>query len=263
MKLVLIKILTWMASPTGFFIWGLALAGLIRWLRRKKTSVVLAAIAVGQVALFCTPFISDGLLGELEDRARILESQNSKTVQPPRSVNAYGAIVILGGAVGSAYPPKRPHPDLMDSSDRIWHGARLFKQKLAPMVIVSGGKGPGLEDRADIPSEAQSMRIFLVNFGIPPDAIVLEEKSRTTKENAAFVKELVGDKPVALVTSAAHMPRALANFKKAGVDADAYPTDFKAIPEMRANWERWLPTGASLQRSESTLKEYLALFMGY
>ena len=51
----------------------------------------------------------------------------------------YDAIVVLGGSIGPAVPPLRPDPQLYDSSDRVWHAARLFHRGVAPRIIVSGG----------------------------------------------------------------------------------------------------------------------------
>lgn len=262
MLLPTIKILTWLVSPIGILTSGLVLAGILHFLRRKKMSLLLGAISITQLLMFSFPLISDSLLEGLENRARALEAQHEHAKKSPNR-NAYQAIVVLGGALGPAYPPKRPFADLNDASDRVWHAARLFKQGLAPVIIVSGGKGPGLERREDIASEAVTMRGLLIDLGVPRHAIVLEEQSRTTRENASFTSSLAGDKPVALVTSAFHMPRAYATFRRAGVDVDAYPTDFRAIPELSASWERWLPTASNLQRSEMALKEYLALFLNY
>jgi uncharacterized SAM-binding protein YcdF (DUF218 family) len=260
--LILIKFLTWMASPTGIFTWGLLLALVLALLKRRKSAATLAALAVLQLVTFASAFVSDGLLGGLENRARALESENERVA---RLLNAqtYAAIVVLGGATGPAYPPKRMHPDLNDASDRIWHGARLYHQGLAPRIIVSGGKGPGLEHRSDIGSEAEAMRQLLTDLGIPAKAIVLEASSRTTRENAEFIKTLAAQGRIALVTSAFHMPRSYATFKKAGVPLDAFPTDFRVVPETDPGWARWLPKAEYLLRSEMALKEYLALAIRY
>lgn len=260
--LIVIKWLTWMASPIGIFIWGFVLALMIFLLRWRKTSMALAIIAAAQLIAFSTATISDALLGSLEDRARVLEAKSDRAT---KLLNAerYGAIVILGGAMGPAFPPKRPFPDLTDAADRIWHAARLYRHGISNRIIVSGGRGPGMEDRSDIASEAASIRQMLIDLGVPAKAIVLEESSRTTNENAEFTKKLVANQRVALVTSAFHMPRALGIFQKAGVTVDAFPTDFRVSPETDPGWSRWLPRSEYLQRSEMALKEYLALAIHY
>jgi uncharacterized SAM-binding protein YcdF (DUF218 family) len=91
---------------------------------------------------------------------------------------------VLGGSIGPAVPPLRPDPKLFDSSDRVWHAARLFHRGLAPRIIVSGGSY--LVETGQAPqtqTEAQAMRQFLVALGVPESAIVMEGKSLNTIEN--------------------------------------------------------------------------------
>lgn len=260
--LVLIKILTWIASPIGALMGGLLMVLLLWLLRWRKSSIALLCLAIGQLLLFSSAFIADAMLGSLEHRARALENKNQYATKLLEA-KQYGAIVVLGGAMGPAYPPLRLHPDLNDASDRVWHAARLYRQGLAPRIIASGGRGPGLEGRDDIAPEALAMQRFLMDLGVPESAIVVESSSRTTRENAAFSKRVAGDRPIALVTSAFHMPRAYRNFENAGVTVDAFPTDFRVVPETDASWSRWLPSAANLQRSEAAIKEYLALAIRY
>lgn len=261
--LILIKILTWLASPIGIFM-TLGLLGLLLFLltRRRKLGAFFGLLGCIQLIIFASPIVADQLLKGLEDEARTLAKRNQ---QPERILAAekYRAIVLLGGATSPASPPDRPHPDLGDASDRIWHAARLFKQGLAPSIIVTGGRSPGLEGRSDIQTEAQAMRMLLLDLGVPDGAIVIEDQARNTRENAAKTKTYVGDGRAALVTSASHMPRSLATFDRAGVKADAYPTDFQVAPEVTALWVRMLPTAGSLEKSEAALKEYLALLIRY
>jgi uncharacterized SAM-binding protein YcdF (DUF218 family) len=59
--------------------------------------------------------------------------------------------------------------------------------------------------------------------------LILEDRSRNTRENAAFLKPLLQQKPGErwlLVTSAWHMPRSVGVFRKAGIDIIPHPVDF-------------------------------------
>ena len=260
--LIVIKVLTWMASPVGFLTWG-SILGLALWfLKWKKTGVSLMATAVLQTVVFSSPSVSDYLIGSLEEEARVLQSKNQQA-QRILSGERYGAIVLLGGATSPAYPPIRPHPDLGDATDRIWHAARLYKQGVAPKIIVSGGRSPGMENRADIQTEAQIMRQLLLDLGVPDSAIALENEARTTRENAEKTKSLVNGQQVALVTSASHMPRSIKTFEKIGVTVHAYPTDFRVAPQVSPLWDRLLPKSGNLEQSEAAIKELIALAIGY
>ena len=261
--LILIKILTWMASPIGFLLWG-SLLGIILLLstRWKKSAKCLIGLSIIQVVIFASPVVSDGLMGALEERARELE-KNNQQAELILSDNKYAAIVLLGGGVGPANPPRRPHPDLGGGADRVWHAARLYRRGLAPIIILTGGRAPGLESRDDIQTEAQAMRLVLIDFGVPDSAMVLEEGARNTRENASRTKALIGEKRVALVTSAFHMPRSMATFQREGIRVDAFPTDFNADSESAVFWAKLLPTSGSLGGSEAAIKEYIALLIRY
>lgn len=260
--LVLVKILTWSASPIGIFIlaggFGLVLA---KTKKGRTVGQTLAAVGVIQFLVFSSPLVSERLISGLETSSRVLE-QEAKSPDLILDDKKFRAILLLGGATLPASPPERPHPDLLSSADRIWHAARLYKSGIAPQIILSGGKRPGLEGK-DVQSEAEGMALLLQDLGVPRSSLILESDSRTTRENAQRVKTIVGDGSVAVVTSAFHMPRAIATLKNAGIKANAFPTDFRVAPAVEPLWIRLLPSAGALQDSETALKEYLALLINY
>lgn len=80
------------------------------------------------------------------------------------------------------------------------------------------------------PSEAQRAEVFFNQMGVPAQRIKYESASRTTYENALLTAQLPGvdiSQRWLLVTSAWHMPRAMATFAKAGWNVAAYPVDFR------------------------------------
>lgn len=260
---IVIKILTWIASPLGILTLGaLCALGLLFSRRLRWLSVTIIFLSIIQLIGFSSPLIADALMDRLENQARSL-AEGGKRAEKILEQKKYAAIILLGGATTPASPPRRPDPDLGSAADRIWHAARLYQQGLAPQIIVSGGRSPGLESATEIQTEAEAMRLLLLNLGVPPSAIVLEEESRTTRENAALTKKLIGNQPAALVTSAFHMPRSIKNFQKEGLVVDAFPTDFQVTPEVTPLWARMLPTAGALQRSEIAIKEYIALLVNY
>ena len=66
--------------------------------------------------------------------------------------------------------------------------------------------------------EAEVMARVAREMGIPESDIILETKSIDTKDEARFIKPIVGNEPFVLVTTASHMPRSIALFKKLGMD---------------------------------------------
>ena len=228
----LVKTLTILLMPPGSLAAGTVL-GLILlalgWRRLGWAAILVASIGT---SILSWPLLGDALLGYVEDQARVAEKAT------PRC--CYDAIVVLGGGIAPAAPPERQYPSLTDSSDRIWTAARLYKQGVAPRIIVSGGGF--LSEHGPATTEAEAMRVFLVDLGVPESAIVDEGKSDNTIENMRNVRAIVGDKAVALVTSGYHMPRALRIARAAKLNVAAFPTNFHALRSTRPPWENWMPT---------------------
>ena len=130
-------------------------------------------------------------------------------------------------------------------------------------MLVSGGNKPGDED---VVPEAEAMAVVLRALGVPASALRLEGRSRNTRENAQLSLALarqVGAKRVLLVTSALHMPRALAVFQGvfagSGVTMIPAATDAEALGDEPRGWAAWLPDAKSLEWSSRSVKEVLGL----
>ena len=248
--LYLDKFLAQFAYPLGFSLGLGLLALLLAALGRRRWGAGLALAALGWLGLWSLPAVSDALRLSLEGRF-----PNRPVVELP----AADAVVVLGGGI-DAEPPGWPYPDLRAAADRVWHAARIYHAGKAPRVIVSGGAQPWLGERGP---EAGAMRRLLVDLGVPDEALRFEARSRSTRENAVHTAELLarlGLTRVLLVTSALHMPRALASFRAVGVDAVPAPADFEVMPEP-AHLLRWLPDAGALYDSTRALKEYLGLWV--
>jgi uncharacterized SAM-binding protein YcdF (DUF218 family) len=245
---VVLKILSFLVVPPGSLALGVLLWLLLRTLRWRRLAVAVLALSVAEMLILSFPPFSDAVMAHLENQARDA-AQSS-----PRC--CFDAIVVLGGGISPAMPPARPFPDLTDSADRMWLAARLFREGVAPRIIVSGG---GYMTREGATTEASAMRLFLVDLGVPADAIVSEGQSINTIENIRDVHRIVGDKRVALVTSAYHMPRALQIAAHERLAVAAFPTDYRAIRQTRPFWENWIPSVDGLSTSTLALKEIIAI----
>jgi uncharacterized SAM-binding protein YcdF (DUF218 family) len=246
---VLLKFAAQAILPPTSFALGLLVGGILALMHRTRLAKAVACLAIAQVLLSSIPVVSDTLIMPLEAQAR------KAAKQAPRC--CYAAIVVLGGGVTPASPPDLDTPDLNEAADRVWHGARLYRQGLAARIIVSGGVQP-THARAS-QTEADAMRILLIELGVPSEVIVLEAASRNTGENLAFVRRMMGEGRIALVTSAFHMPRALRLARRMGLDAAAFPTDFRTAATARPAWDNWLLTVEALKQANTAMKEYMAL----
>ena len=240
------KILTQLIYPLTLCLL-LVPRGLLLRRRWPRLGMACCVLGLGWLLLWSLP-VPTYLLGES------LEQQYPQLA--PTELPVVDAIVILGGGV-----EEDEHGiNLQAGADRVWFGARLFHAGRAPLVILSGGSA---EELGVVWPEAPAMAAFIKNLDVPEAALVLESGSRTTRENAINTLPLLqarGINRILLVTSAQHMPRALATFRKLGIDAIAAPTDFEASPPS-GNWLlRWMPRAAALERSSRALKEYLGMW---
>lgn len=141
---------------------------------------------------------------------------------------------------------------------RIDIAAQLYLAGRAPKVLLSGGALEG-----DV-SEARGMAHAIRQQGVPETALILENSSRTTYENAAMTEDQLkarGIGKILLVTSALHMPRAMAAFAKQGVVAIAAPAPPQIVPPTDGSLSLWVPDQRTFDASRSIIKEYAGLFV--
>ena len=151
--------------------------------------------------------------------------------------------------------PDSPRIDieLTGTSDRILHAARLYRAGKAPIVIASGGA-------EDTQPEAYAMKALLAEWGVPKKKVVIETESLNTYRNAVNSKPLLAKrkvKHVLLVTSAIHMPRALATFQTLGINAIPSPTDYLETDRKKYEIKDFLPDIDALGKTLLAVKEYL------
>jgi uncharacterized SAM-binding protein YcdF (DUF218 family) len=254
MFLFLSKLLPLFIYPLGFASVMMLIALVTFWKRPRLAAIALA------LAFLATFFPSNAWVAN--SIVHSLESQYLPTTLPTAD-----AIVVLGGAIRPQVAP-RPWIDVMEAGDRPLYGAQLYLQGKAPLVILSGGR---IEWRGGgSPSESADMAKLVMAMGVPASAILQDPTSLNTRENAVNVKKIMQDKgirKILLVTSALHMPRSMAIFKKLGVEAIAAPTDFlvsnQELQEPQATSLGTLlnlfPDAGNLERFTNALKEYCGL----
>ncbi|MSP77788.1 MAG: YdcF family protein [Rhodospirillaceae bacterium] len=247
-----LKLLLQLSMPPTSLVVGLIVGAVLVALGWRILGRLVATLGVAQLVLMSLHPISDPLVVSLENRARVMAAEAPGC--------CYDYIVVLGGAVGAPLPPGRPDPHLTEAADRVWHAARLFKQGVAPKVLLSGGNGPTIGGDL-VMAEADAMRILLLDFGVPADRIVLENKSMNTIENMRGIRDIVGTAPIALITSAIHMPRAMQLARLANLNVQAFPTDWRIVPDLRPPVFGLMPAIGALNDSLTAVKEHIALML--
>ncbi len=252
MPLLFDKVLSVLAYPLGalLIVIGAALM-LVAATRQKRAGLLSAGLALLALWAASTPPVAGFAQRSLE-----LQYPAQKAEEAPMA----DVIIVIGGGVAlpTAY---NPYPDLAAGGDRVLHALRLFKAGKAPKILLSGGWAFD----SDAPyAEADAMADLLVAFGVGRDRLIIERRSRTTFENAEFTKQLWKENNFTtglLVTSAFHMPRALAVFRKAGLNVQPAVTDVTVSDAYLPFPLPILPDAASLAITTSAIKEWLGLFI--
>jgi uncharacterized SAM-binding protein YcdF (DUF218 family) len=140
-------------------------------------------------------------------------------------------IIVLGGMIDPHMSAVRGGLSLGGEVERMTEAAVLARRYPAARIVFTGGNPSLLGDGP--PEAAYAVQLFEL-LGVPEARVTLESRSRNTAENAAFSKDLVQPKPGErwlLVTSAAHMPRSMGVFRKAGFAVEPYPVDWHTLPD--------------------------------
>jgi uncharacterized SAM-binding protein YcdF (DUF218 family) len=153
-------------------------------------------------------------------------------------------IVVLGAR--AADDPDMPVTGRLNASAayRVLMALELHRQRPELPVIVSGTE-----------VTTRVMADSLIAAGMPRTQVVLEGRSQVTADSAVNLRPWVGDSPFFLVTSAGHLPRAMASLERQGLAPVAVPTDHKQ-PRIWSHGSL-APSPDSLSHSDLAFHEYL------
>jgi len=182
----------------------------LRWGRR------LVVVAMGLLLSIGWQAPPNALLAQLEDRF----------APPEGSLDGYVGMVVLGGALGGYDGRKHDQTALGCAGERVVVPVPLMAEYPHMKLLFAGGTGQLFS--GDGPEADVAARYF-ARMGVDMRRVMLERHSRNTWENAVQAAALPGVDPGGnwlLVTSAWHMPRALAAFRKAGWQVTPYPVDW-------------------------------------
>jgi uncharacterized SAM-binding protein YcdF (DUF218 family) len=244
------KVLALFAYPLGLALLGLIAALLLVFWGARKTGLIAGLIVILALWTCATPLFAHWLAGVLEDQ---YPAQKAETYP------ASDVAILLGGA---AYSPNEnnPYGDLTEAGDRVLHAYRVLKAGRVSKILISGGNLFDPEHRP----EAEAIADMLVSLGIDRTALMVEGRSRNTYENAVESAEIwrrEGFKSALLVTSAVHMRRALAVFRKAGFAVEPAATDFLSAHPVPPFPLSLLPRAESLSDTTNVVKELLGLLV--
>lgn len=216
---------------------------------RLRFARISGCIAIVLLYLLSTGPISSLLIGVLEQAYPSFHPVHEKT---------FDAIVVLSA---DQFPKSGVRPDTeltYATIQRTLCGAKAYRQQLSSKLVLSGGTtGSGEPDALEMARLAEQL-------AIPREAMVLEEASRNTYEEARELRRLLGPrKKILLVTSAFHIPRAVLLFENRDFLVTAYPCGYRTAHKVwtmpSLNPIHLLPSTSSLERSTLAINEFIGL----
>ena len=182
-----------------------------------------------------------------------LERRYAPVADASRAAGRVRWVVVLGG--GSSADERLPAEMRLSEASlaRLVEGIRLQRQLPGSRLLLSGGSVFGSD------ADAETMRALAVGLGVDPSTLVLDTASPDTETQAEVVHTQLGGEEFFLVTSASHMPRALALFRKAGTNPTPAPTHFLTQENRALAPGDFFPGTGGLRRAEAATYEYLGL----
>ena len=242
------KILGFFAYPSNVLI-AIGLLGLVllltRFTRLASWLIVTSLVLIAVAGL--SP-LGNALILPLEQRFPPWDASRG----PPEG------IVLLGGMISPDVSAARGAVALNEAAERITVTAELARRYPNARIVLTGGSNALIFDEG---IEAVFAVRQLEALGVAHDRIAAEEQARNTIENAVFSRLVANPKPGErwlLVTSAYHMPRAMAVFRAAGFPVEAYPVDWRTrgpIDMVRP----FASLGDGLRRTDTAVHEWAGL----
>ncbi len=140
-----------------------------------------------------------------------------KIISPEKitEINNADCIIILGCGVKFNGQPS------MMLADRLERGIDLYKQGVAPKIIMSGDHGQIEYD------EVNTMKQFAIDKNIPSEDIFMDHAGFSTYESMYRAKEIFKAKSVVIVSQEYHLYRAIYIAEKLGIEAYGVNADYR------------------------------------
>ena len=216
---------------------------------KQKTGKIVVSVGLAILTLFSYSIIANRLLRPLERKYDTFEIVVSETEDKP----TIKFVVVLGG--GHTSDPELPLLSQMNTHPviRLMEGIRIYRKVPGSRLLLSGGSG------FDLISEAEMMARVAREMGVPDRDIILESKSKDTRDEALFIKPMVGNEPFVLVTTASHIPRSMALFKKLGMNPIPSPIGHSIRDGQGLSLDSFFPSTGNLHKTELAIHEYIGM----
>jgi uncharacterized SAM-binding protein YcdF (DUF218 family) len=227
------KLLAFATQPLAWALILLTLGLLLpqRW-RKAGTRLCWAALLALVLTLWQAPV--NALMHNLENQ--------NPPPDPSASLAHYAGVVVLGGALSPSRLWQRPGQIALNgAAERMTVPVGLLQRNPHLKLLFTGGEGDLV--RGEL-TEADRAKIFFDSMGVDASRVIYESRSRTTYDNAVLSARLPGvdiRQRWLLLTTAAHMPRSLGVFRKAGWNVTPYSVDYRTSEGTDwTSWDDWV-----------------------
>jgi len=235
-------------SPTSFSLLILLIGLFFLWRKTKqKIGKILVTCGCLYLLLGSLPFLPDFLLKHIE---RHYASYAMDDCGKAELSDIKFIVVLAGGHVLDRELPITSQ-FTYEGLARLIEGIRLYRIVPEARLVLSGGRDK------DPVSSAELMRDLCVALGLSQENLILETESMSTFDQARFVQSIVHDDSFLLVTSASHMSRSMALFKKLGMDPIAAPTGH--LVKQYGKEISLFPSALNLRKTDVLIYEILGL----
>lgn len=241
------KVLWFFATPSNLLITMVVVGLVLILVGLRRTGLTLSLIAATGLVIFSASPVPRLLMRALENH------------YPPVAMNDPGrvdGVIILGGSAHL----RRGQIKLNDAAARLTTAVTLARRYPEARIVFSGGDGRLIQlDKGS--GEVDAVRLLLSQMGLEGERVIFEDRSRNTRENAAFTRDLVAPKRGErwlLVTSAFHMPRSAGVFQHERFYVTPYPVDYYTRNEP-ADFLPFHSFSSGLRLADLAVREWIGL----
>jgi uncharacterized SAM-binding protein YcdF (DUF218 family) len=246
MFFVLSKVLAYLVMPYTVICVLFIISVLLRNPKWKKR---IFWTAFGALIFFSNEFIANEVMHAWEVDAK-----------PYHALSKYKlGIVLTGATITGLEPDDRVY--FHRGADRVIHTVQLYKLGLIEKILISGGSGR-LGGAAE--PEADQFKKTMLLMEVPEEDILIENETRNTAESAIEVRKILDSmgyrqNECILITSAFHMRRSLASYRKAGLELESFSTDFYSHPRYFAFDALFIPNHDAMTKWQKLAKEWVGI----
>lgn len=246
------SLVSFLFDPIALTWWFLLALTIVAWRRPWGRSIRFATTAwMLLLCLLGSPVVANAMLGWVEDQATALATCPA----PPDDA----ILIVLAGGIQSVADTPEQYEKLKEATIfRVLPATRIARRLGQSTLLMTGGLGDSVR-------EADLMAALARDLGMPPERIWTEYESSSTASSAKATRALIDAKdtktrPLYLVTSASHMPRAAAAFHSAGVQVCPLPVDYRRLHPPLA--DALVPRITALWKSITAVRE-IASYAAY